>query len=102
MIIPHRYNHNPTQDHLINTISISRKWSIHNLYGYAIDHLKCQFLGCWIHPAVILGIARRFGIPELIEPAVKLLAKTDISFSSWSTDPQVICHTTVMEIGTIG
>jgi hypothetical protein len=98
----HRYDQNPTQDHLINAISISRKWSINNLYGYAFDHFRRQFYLRQIHPAVVLGVARRFGIPELIDPAVRLLARPDISFSSWSTDPKIVCHTTVVEVGTIG
>lgn len=55
-----------------------------------------------IHPAVVLGVARQFGIPGLIDPAVRLLARPDISFSSWSTDPSIVCHTTVVEVGTIG
>ena len=97
-----RYDKNPTQEHLINAISISRKWSAHNLYEYALDHFRRQFLGRRIHPAVVLGVARRFGIPELIEPAVKLLARTDISLSSWSTDVNIVRHTTVVEVGTIG
>jgi len=97
-----RYDQNPTQDHLIDAISISRKWSIHNLYGYAIDHFKRQFLGRRIHPAVVLGVARQFGIPALIDPAVRLLARPDISFSSWSTDYNIIRHNTVIEVGTIG
>ena len=88
-----RYDQNPTQDHLINAISISRKWSILNLYGYVLDHFRRQFLGRMIHPAVVLGVACIFGIPSLIEPAVKVLARPDISFSSWSTDDNVICHT---------
>jgi hypothetical protein len=98
----HRYDRSPTQNHLIDAISISRKWSIHNLYGYAFDHFRRQFLGRRIHPAVVLGVARRFGIPDLIEPAVKLLARPDISLSSWSTNPDIICHTTVVEVGVIG
>lgn len=55
-----------------------------------------------IHPAVVLGVARQFGIPGLIDPAVRLLARPDVSFSSWSTDPAIVCHTTVVEVGTIG
>jgi hypothetical protein len=51
---------------------------------------------------VVLGVARRFGIPDLIDPAVRLLARPDISLSSWSTDPDIIRHTTVVEIGVIG
>lgn len=87
---------------MIHAISISRQWSIHNLYGYALDHLKRQFLEGKIHPAVVLGVAREYGIPNLIEPAVKALAKTEVHFSSWSTDPNVLRHITVKEIGDIG
>jgi hypothetical protein len=97
-----RYDQSPTQDHLIHAISISRKWSINNLYGYALDHFRRQFFARKIHPAVALGVARRFGIPELIDPAVRLLARPDIPLSSWSTDPHIICQTTVTEVGIIG
>jgi len=99
---PYRYDQNPTQDSLVNALSISRQWSISNLYGYALDHFRRQFQGGKIHPAVALGVARRFGIPELIEPAVKALARPDIAFSTWSTDVNIVCHTTVVEVGTIG
>lgn len=87
---------------MIRAISISRQWSIHNLYDYAFDHFKRQFLDGRIHPAVVLGIAREYGIPDLIEPAVKALAKGEIPFASWATDPNIVRYTTVMDIGTIG
>src|ERR1700759_1480568 len=96
------YDNSPSQDHLINAISISRKWSIHNLFKYSMDHLRRQFLGRQIHAAVVLGVCRKFGIPDLIEQAVFRLAKPSIPLSSWSTDPEVTCHLTVFDIGTIG
>ena len=97
-----RYNGNPTQDNLTSAISISRRWSIPNLYDYALDHFKRQFQDGRIHPAVVLGVAREYGIAELVEPAVKALAKPTISFASWSTDPDILRHTTVEDVGTIG
>ena len=98
----YRYDQNPTQDDLINAISISRQWSIHSLYGYAIDHFRRQFLVERIHPAVVLGVSRRFGIPDMIESAVLRLARFDLPFSSWATDPNIIRHISVAEMGTIG
>ena len=50
----------------------------------------------------MLGVSRKFGIPELIEPAVKVLASSDNAFSNWSTDPRIVRHITVTELGTIG
>ena len=50
----------------------------------------------------MLGVAHKFGIPELIEPAVKVLASSDNAFSNWSTDPRIVRHITVTELGTIG
>jgi len=67
-----------------------------------MDHFRRQFLGRRIHPAVVLGIARKYRIPELIEQAVRVLARPGLPLSSWSTDPKIICHTTVIEVGTIG
>lgn len=96
-----RYDQHPTQEDLINAISISRQWSIHSLYGYAIDHFKRQFRVYKIHPAVVLSVCRRFGIPDLIEDAVKRLAKPDLTLSSWATDPQVTRYISITEIGTI-
>ena len=75
---------------------------IYALYGYALDHFKHQFLEGRIHPAVALGVAREYGIPELIEPAVKALAKPGIPLSSWSTDPSILRYTTVKLVGDIG
>jgi len=97
-----RYDPNPTQENLIRAISISRQWSIQNLYDYALDHFKRQFKSGQIHPAVVLGVAREYGIADLIGPAVKALAKPEMPFSSWSTDEAIICHTTVKEVGVIG
>jgi hypothetical protein len=97
-----RYDQNPTQDHLINAISIARKWSINALYGYASDHFRRQFLTRQIHPAVVLGVARRFGIAGLVEPAVKMLSRADMPLSLWSTDASIICHMTALELGVIG
>jgi hypothetical protein len=87
---------------LIRAISISRQWSVHNLYDYAFDHFKRQFQDGRIHPAVVLGIAREYGISDLVQPAVKALAGPEIPFASWSTDPKIVCHTTVKDVGTIG
>lgn len=83
-------------------ISISRAWSIPRLFDYTLDNLTRQSKEGCIHPAVVLGLARRYGIPQLIEPSVKALAKLDIQFSSWSTDQDIICHNTAIELGAIG
>jgi hypothetical protein len=98
----HRYDPHPTQETLIRAVSISRRWSIQNLYDYAFDHLKRQFHHGLIHPAVVLGVAREWGIPDLIEPAVKALADLERPFSSWSTDADVTCYTSVADLGVIG
>jgi hypothetical protein len=97
-----RYESNPTQDTLIRAIFISRQWSIQHLYDYAVDHLQRQFQDNRIHPAVVLGVAREYGIPHLIGPSVKALAKLEMPFSSWSTDKTITCYTTVMDLGVIG
>ena len=50
---------------------------------------------------MVLGVARKFGIPALIGPAVKALAESTHPLSSWSTDVILTRHTTLMELGTI-
>jgi hypothetical protein len=92
----------PSQESLIRAFSISRQWSVEGLFKYAYDHFRRQFEKGNIHPAVVLGVAREYGIPDLIAPAVKALAKPEIPLASWSTDPDIIRYTTVMDIGTIG
>lgn len=54
-----------------------------------------------IHPAIVLGVAREYGIPTLIKPAVKALAKAEVLLSSWSTDPNILRYTTVKQLGDI-
>jgi hypothetical protein len=97
-----RYDANPAQDTMIRAISLSRQWSILNLYGYALHHFEQQFKEGYIHPAVVLGVAREYGIRCLVEPAVKALTRADIPFASWCTDPEIICYTSVVDIGVIG
>ena len=87
---------------MISAISLSRQWSVQALYDYARDHLERQFANGQIHPAIILGVARQHGIPDLIRPAVEALANQGITYSSWSTDPTIICHLTVVEMGVVG
>ena len=66
-----------------------------------MDHFRRQFLLDRIHPAVVLGVSRRFGIPNMIEGAVLRLARIDLPLSSWATDPNIIRHISVDEMGTI-
>ena len=54
-----------------------------------------------IHPAVVLGIAQEHGIPELIGPAVKALAKPSIPLASWCTNPEVLCHVMLEDVAKI-
>ncbi|KAF9642709.1 hypothetical protein BDM02DRAFT_3192807 [Thelephora ganbajun] len=93
-----KYEENPSQEYLINAISISRSWSIQHLFGYAFDHFRRQFFLGQIHPAVVLGVARKNGIPDLIEPAVKALAKPSIPLASWCTSPGILHHVTLEDI----
>ena len=87
---------------LVLAISISRAWSISSLFNYALDNLTRQSKDGRIHPAVVLGLARKHGIPDLIEPSVKALARLDPQLSSWSTEEAIICHNTALELGIIG
>jgi len=74
------YDHDPSQETLIQAIGISRQWSILKLFGYASDHFKHQFTGGKVHPAVVLGVTRQYGMSDLIEPAVMALAKSKVLF----------------------
>ena len=94
----YRYEENPSQEYLINAISISRSWSIQHLFGYAFDHFRCQFLQGQIHPAIVLGVAQKYGIPDLIAPAVRALAKPSIPLSSWCINPEILRHVTLEDI----
>ncbi|KAF9790815.1 hypothetical protein BJ322DRAFT_1104464 [Thelephora terrestris] len=96
------YNPDPSQDTLLRAISISRRWSVQSLYNYAFDHFKRKFESGNIHPAIVLGVAREYGIPALISPAVRALASPDISLSSWSVNLDIILHMSVVDIGAIG
>ena len=100
--VPNRYDSNPTQDTLIRSISLSRQWSIQHIYDYAKDHLQRQFSDGRIHPAIILGIAREHGIPDLVRPAIEALADPKLTFSSWSVDQTITAHVTVTDLGAIG
>ena len=67
-----------------------------------MDNLTRQSKDGHIHPAVVLGLARKYGIPDLIAPSVKALARQDIQLSTWSTDEAIICHNATIELGVIG
>jgi hypothetical protein len=93
-----RYDDNPSQDYLINAIGISRSWSIQHLFGYAYDHFKRKFWQGQIHPAVVLGVARKQGIPDLIGPAVNALAKPSVTLSSWCTNSEILRYVTLEDV----
>lgn len=95
------YDSDPPQDLILRAISISRQWSVQNLYNYGLDHLKRRFNSSRIHPAIVLGIARKYGIPDLIRPAVRALSEPDGSVASWLADPEIIHHMSVTDIGVI-
>ena len=93
-----RYEENPSQAYLINAISISRSWSIQHLFGYTFDHFRHQFLQGRIHPAIVLGIARKYGIPNLIAPAVRALVRLSVPLASWCINPEILRHNTLEDI----
>lgn len=93
-----RYEEDPSQEYLINTISISRSWSIQHLFSYAFDHFRHQFIQGQIHPAVVLGIAWKHGIPDLVGLAVKALAKPDIPLAGWCMNPEILHHVTLENV----
>ena len=96
------YEQNPSQETLIQAIAISRQWSIPRLFGYASDHFKRQFTEKKIHPAVVLGVARQYGLPDLVEEAVTALAKSRVHFSGWACDPDILRYLTVEDVAVIG
>lgn len=67
-----------------------------------MDHIQRQCADGRLHPAIILGLARRHGIPSLIEPAVRLLARPDRPLFTWASEEAITRHTSVPDIGTIG
>jgi hypothetical protein len=96
------YDSKPSEATLLSAISISRQWSVKPLFDYAYDHLKRRFESDEIHPAIVLGVSRQYGIPSLIDPAVHALANPKLPLSSWSTNPAITCHSSIMDIGIIG
>ena len=96
-----RYEENPSQDTILRAISISRRWSIPILYSYALDHFKRQFNSGRIHPAIVLGVAREYGIPNLIRPAIRALAEPDRPLAGWTANPEIIRHMSAIDIGVI-
>lgn len=93
------YNLNPSQDNLIQGIKVAQMWNVPRLFHYSLDHLKRQFNSEKIHPAVILAVARKNGIPALIEPAVEALAA--IPLHGWCCDGEILRHVEVEELGVI-
>ena len=81
---------------------ISRQWSIPKLFGYASDHFRRQFLEKKIHPAVILGVARQYGMIDLIKPAVLALARPTVPLAGWACEKNILRHITVEDIAIIG
>ena len=96
-----RYESEPSQENILRAISTSRRWSVRYLYDYAFEKLQQSFHRGDIHAAIVLGVAREYGIPALIRPAVRALADPTISVSSWSTDPTIICHMSIVDVGVI-
>lgn len=96
------YDQNPSQETLIQAIGISRQWSIPKLFGYASDHFKRQFTGGKVHPAIVLGVARQYGMSDLINPVVMALAKSKVLFSSWSCDPKILRYLGIEDVAVIG
>lgn len=76
-------------------------WNVPRLFRYSLDHLKRWFADRKIHPAVVLAVARKHGIPDLIKPAVLALAEPEASLHSWCCDSDVLRFTAVEEIGAI-
>jgi hypothetical protein len=74
-------------------------WNVPRLFHYSLDHLKRQFDDEKIHPAIVLAVARKNGIPTLIKPAVDAL--TAIPLHSWCCDEEILCHVAVEEVGVI-
>jgi hypothetical protein len=87
---------------LIQAIGILREWSIPKLYGYASDHFKRKFHEKKIHPAIVLGVARKYGMSDLISPAILALSKPSVSFASWACNIDILCYLTVEDVAVIG
>lgn len=74
-----RYNDRPPLKHLITGLEYSLLWTIPTVRGYCIDHIDCISRREYIHPAILLSLARRHGIPQWIYPAVQKLQHTPLS-----------------------
>ena len=50
----------------------------------------------------MLGVAQKYGIPELIVPAVRALARPSFSLASWCINPEILHHVTLEDVTTVG
>ena len=62
------------------------------------NYFRCRFIWGWIHLTIVLGIAQKHGIPDLVGPAVKALAKPDIPLVGWCTNPEILHHITLWDV----
>ena len=49
----------------------------------------------------MLGVAREHGIPDLIGPAVRALARPSITLASWCTNPEILRYVTLEDVSKV-
>src|SRR5882757_11525104 len=92
------YDNHPTLPDLLTGLEHSLAWTIPTVRLYAIDHINRIAKRDYVHPAILLALGRRHGIPEWIGPAVRHLA--DIPLSSIASNPEVLCDESSIELNT--
>lgn len=70
-----------------------------------MSYLQCCLLGKirsgTIHPIVVLTIARRFGLPWLIQGAVESLARGNEPLARWCFNDEMLSRIRTVEVGVI-
>ena len=76
-------------------------WSVPRLLSYLQFHLLEKIKSESIHPMLTLAIARRTGLPWLIQGAVESLAQSDRLMAGWCLEATILRWATTEELSKI-
>lgn len=96
-----RFIREPSNAEINSALHLAQMWDCRRLFYWALDRLQQRFDGAKIHPAIVLAIARRHGIPTLIKPAILRLASAGLPLGSWTSAPEVLQYMESFELAII-
>jgi hypothetical protein len=85
----HSFDEKPRLSDLYAGLEISSVWIIPYVRRFAIHHIGVISRQSYIHPAIMISLARRHGVPEWIRPAVQQLRNIPLSSLAAHHDPYV-------------